>query len=97
VVKQRLPTKATAPLSFAPSEAAQVDFCAGLMLPDADGVLRRTWAFVMTLTFSRHQYVELVWDQTVAAWLGCAGGYGSESIPDRPSIRPRGASWRLVW
>ena len=33
--------------------------------------LRRTWAFVMTLCFSRHQYVEFVWDQTVATWLGC--------------------------
>jgi transposase len=26
---------------------------------------RRVWAFVMTLCFSRHQYVEFVWDQTV--------------------------------
>jgi hypothetical protein len=25
----------------------------------------------MTLCFSRHQYVEFVWDQTVATWLGC--------------------------
>jgi len=32
---------------------------------------RRTWAFVMTLAHSRHQYVEFVWDQTVATWLGC--------------------------
>ncbi|NMG77752.1 DDE-type integrase/transposase/recombinase, partial [Aromatoleum diolicum] len=24
-----------------------------------------------TLCFSRHQYVEFVWDQTVATWLGC--------------------------
>lgn len=65
------PPDATVPLSFAPGEAAQVDFGAGPMLPDADGVLRRTWAFVMTLAFSRHQYVEFVWDQTVATWLGC--------------------------
>ena len=54
-----------------PAEAAQVDFGAGPMLADADGVIRRTWAFVMTLCFSRHQYVEFVWDQTVATWLGC--------------------------
>jgi transposase len=65
------PPEATVPLSFAPGEAAQVDFGAGPMLPDADGVLIRTWAFVMTLAFSRHQYVEFVWDQTVATWLGC--------------------------
>jgi transposase len=25
----------------------------------------------MTLAHSRHQYVEFVWDQTVATWLGC--------------------------
>ncbi len=25
----------------------------------------------MTLCFSRHQYVEFVWEQTVATWLGC--------------------------
>jgi len=36
-----------------------------------DGQTRRTWAFVMTLCHSRHQYVEFVWDQTVATWLGC--------------------------
>jgi transposase len=35
------------------------------------GQRRRTWAFVMTLANSRHQYVEFVWDQTVATWLGC--------------------------
>ncbi len=60
------------PLLFAPAEAAQVDFGAGPMLVDpATGNPRRTWAFVMTLCFSRHQYVEFVWDQTVATWLGC--------------------------
>ena len=65
------PPAATVRLHFDPAEAAQVDFGAGPMLPDADGVIRRTWAFVMTLAFSRHQYVEFVWDQTVATWLGC--------------------------
>lgn len=65
------PPEATVRLHFAPGEAAQVDFGAGPMLRDADGVERRTWAFVMTLCFSRHQYVEFVWDQSVATWLGC--------------------------
>jgi len=62
---------ATVRLVFVPGEAAQVDFGAGPLLADAAGVVRRTWAFVMTLCFSRHQYVEFVWDQTVATWLGC--------------------------
>ena len=57
------PREATVRLQFAPGEAAQVD--------PAHGELRRTWCFVMTLCFSRHQYVEFVWDQSVSTWLGC--------------------------
>ena len=46
----------TVPLYFAPAEAAQVDFGAGPFLFDpVRGALRRTWCFVMTLCFSRHQ------------------------------------------
>lgn len=70
-LKRETPPEATVRLTFAPGEAAQVDFGAGPMLTDAAGVVRRTWAFVMTLAFSRHQYVEFVWDQSVATWLGC--------------------------
>jgi transposase len=52
-----------------PGEEAQVDFgYAGLML-DANGQRHRAWAFVMTLSYSRHQYVEFVFDQTVETWL----------------------------
>ena len=70
-LKQDIPPKTTVRLSFAPGEAAQVDFGAGPTLEHPAGGQRRTWAFVMTLCFSRHQYVEFVWDQTVATWLGC--------------------------
>lgn len=70
-LKRETPPEATVRLVFAPGEAAQVDFGAGPMLANSAGVVRRTWAFVMTLCFSRHQYVEFVWDQTVATWLGC--------------------------
>lgn len=71
-IKGERPVAATVPLVFGPGEAAQVDFGAGPKLIDpASGELRRTWAFVMTLCFSRHQYVEFVWDQSVATWLGC--------------------------
>src|SRR6185437_8403395 len=63
--------EATVPLYFAPAEAAQVDFGAGPLMHDPAVLrVRRTWCFVMTLCFSRHQYVEFVWDQTVATWLG---------------------------
>ncbi len=70
-IKAATPPEATIRLHFGPAEAAQVDFGAGPELPDADGVVRRTWAFVMTLCYSRHQYVEFVWDQKVSTWLGC--------------------------
>lgn len=70
-VKRETPPEATVRLTFAPGEAAQVDFGAGPMLADGTGAVRRTWAFVMTLAYSRHQYVEFVWDQSVATWLGC--------------------------
>jgi transposase len=64
--------EATVPLLFAPAEAAQVDFGAGPIVMDpANQRERRTWCFVMTLCFSRHQYLEFVFDQTVATWLGC--------------------------
>ena len=70
-IRQDLPQEVTCRLEFAPGDAAQVDFGAGPVLTHPDGQLRRTWAFVMTLAHSRHQYVEFVWDQTVATWLGC--------------------------
>src|SRR5206468_10022083 len=55
-----------------PGDEAQVDFgYAGLMYDPATGTTRRGWAFVMTLSFSRHQYVEFVFDQEVGTWLRC--------------------------
>jgi transposase len=55
-----------------PGEEAQVDFgYAGLMHDPRSGTRRKAWAFVMTLSFSRHSYVEFVFDQEVATWLRC--------------------------
>lgn len=55
-----------------PGAEAQVDFGSGpLLVNTATGECRKTWAFVMTLSHSRHQYVELVFNQSVATWLGC--------------------------
>jgi transposase len=56
----------------APGQQAQVDFgSAGQMLDPQTGKLRKCWAFVMTLSYSRHQYVEFVFDQRVPTWLLC--------------------------
>ena len=66
------PPQVTSRLTFAPGEAAQVDFGAGPLLADPrTGELRKSWFFVMTLCWSRHQYAELVWDQKVMTWLAC--------------------------
>jgi transposase len=65
-------TKATVRVERPPGDEAQVDFgYAGRMIDPATGQLRRSWGFVMTLAYSRHQYVEFVFDQKVGTWLEC--------------------------
>jgi transposase len=55
-----------------PGEEAQVDFGYARWMVDPDsGTLRKTWVFVMTLSWSRHQYVEFVFDQKLETWLRC--------------------------
>lgn len=64
--------EATIPLHFSPGDAAQVDFGTGPLLPDpVTGEPTKTWVFVMTLCWSRHQYAEIVWNQKIPTWLGC--------------------------
>jgi transposase len=63
-------SRATLRLEVAPGEEAQVDFGnAGQFLDPESGRVRRAWVFVMTLSCSRHQYAELVFDQTVETWV----------------------------
>jgi transposase len=54
-----------------PGEEAQVDFGYVGWLLDDDGEPGKAWAFVMTLSWSRHMYVEFVFDQQVDTWLNC--------------------------
>ncbi len=64
--------RATVRVERAPGEEVQVDFgYAGWLLDPVTNKARRAWAFVMTLAWSRHQYVEFVWDQQVETWLKC--------------------------
>lgn len=64
--------KATMHLEFAVGEAAQIDFGSGPRLVDVEtGEIVKTWFFLMTLCWSRHQYAELVFDQKVPTWLEC--------------------------
>lgn len=79
-------------LDFCPAEAAQVDFGSGPVINDVHtGKPFKTWVFVMTLCWSRHQYAEVVRDQSIATWLGCHrrafawfGGVPARIIIDNP-------------
>lgn len=74
----------------APGEEAQVDFgSAGNFLDPPSGRVRQAYVFVMTLSFSRHQYAELVFDQKVSTWLELHkrafesfGGVVAKVVPD---------------
>ena len=57
---------------YEPGDIAQVDFGSSPTITDVmTGEVFKTWFFVMTLAWSRHQYVEIVTDQKVLTWLGC--------------------------
>jgi len=85
--------KATAvaiPVETDPGEVAQVDFVyAGKRYDPEQGVLRRSWLFVMTLGFSRHMYLQLVFDQRIETWcrlhveaFEALGGVPRVIVPD---------------
>ena len=63
--------EATVRVEVTPGAEAQVDFGAAGRMLDETGELRKAWAFVMTLAWSRHQFVTFVFDQTVSTWLDC--------------------------
>jgi hypothetical protein len=82
----------TIPLNFKTAEAAQVDFGFGpKILNPETGEMVKTWIFVMTLCWSRHQYAEVIYDQSIPTWLGCHrrafewfGGVPCKLIIDNP-------------
>jgi transposase len=56
---------------YQPGVEAEIDFGYIGKMRDAAGNLRKAWAFVMVLSWSRYAYVEFVFDQKVATWLRC--------------------------
>jgi transposase len=55
-----------------PGEEAQVDFGkAGKLWDPRTQKMRTSWIFAMVLSWSRHMYVEFVFDQKVETWLEC--------------------------
>ncbi|MGH2345127.1 MAG: IS21 family transposase [Chloroflexota bacterium] len=77
-------------VEVAPGSEAQVDFgYAGLTLDPATGQPRKSWVFVLVLSWSRHLYAEVVFDQRVETWLLCHahaftawGGVPARIVPD---------------
>jgi transposase len=73
-----------------PGEEAQVDFgSVGSLVDPSSGRLRPAYVFVATLSFSRHQYAELVFDQKIPTWIGLHrrafeswGGVPHRLVPD---------------
>ena len=62
--------RATVRIERAPGGEAQVDFgYAGRLIDPTTGELRKAWAFVMVLAYSRHLYVEFVFDQSLPTWI----------------------------
>jgi transposase len=74
----------------APGEEAQVDFgSVGRLFDPVSGRLRTAYVFVATLSYSRHQYAELVFDQKVPTWIALHrrafeswGGVPQRIVPD---------------
>ncbi len=71
-IKASQPPEVFVRLETAPGEVAQVDFGEVRALFDpVTQTVRRTWAFTMVLAWSRHLFVEFVFDQSLTTWLLC--------------------------
>jgi len=63
---------AVARIETEPGAEAQVDFGSiGKIRDPKTWKERQAYCFVMTLSFSRHQYVEIVFDQKMETWISC--------------------------
>jgi transposase len=73
-----------------PGQEMQVDFGeVGQLYDPSSGQIRSAYVFVATLSYSRHQYAELVFDQKVITWIGLHrrafeyfGGIPLRVVPD---------------
>jgi len=84
------PIDAVVRVEVPPGSEAQVDFgYAGLTLDPRTSQARKSWVFVLVLSWSRHLYAEIVFDQRVETWLLCHrhafaawGGAPERIVPD---------------
>jgi transposase len=64
------PEDVAIPLETEPGQEAQVDFgYVGQLYDPAEGRLRKAYVFVMVLSYSRHQFARICFDQKVESWL----------------------------
>lgn len=62
----------TVRLEVPPAQEAQVDFgYAGMMIDPETGKTHRAWAFIMTLSYSRHRFVRFVFRMDSPTWIDC--------------------------
>lgn len=82
--------EAYARVQISPGQEMQVDFGeVGKLYDPASGQIRTAYVFVATLSYSRHQYAEIVFDQKVITWIGLHrrafeyfGGVPVRVVPD---------------
>lgn len=70
VGKIRFNPEAYMVLNCLPGEEAQVDF-GYIGTLNVDGHRKKAWIFVMTLSYSRYMYSEIVFDQSVKTFIDC--------------------------
>ena len=85
--------KYTVHLTTNPGQEGQVDFGYVGMMRNKDGNLRKTYAFVMTLSHSRHRYVEFVFSQNQLTWsqlhINAYKFFCGTPLRIRPKVRER--------
>lgn len=65
-------TVSTVHLEIEAGQQAQVDFgYVGLMRDPLSGKMRKAWAFIMTLSYSRYRFVRFVFRQDIKTWIDC--------------------------
>lgn len=98
--------KATVRFETPPGHQAQVDWAYCGSFPDAQGVLQKTYAFVMVLAFSRMLYVEFTTAMDLLTLLACHqqafaffGGWPREVLYDNMAQvkGPHSADWNPLF
>lgn len=65
-------SSSTIHLESKPGQQAQVDFASvGLMKDPVSHQMRKAYAFIMTLSYSRYRFVRFVFKQDIFTWIDC--------------------------